>query len=298
MTTLVQSQNISDDFPYPSNYAKMSDGNKLHYIDTGSGEVIIFLHGVPMWSYSWRKIIPQLEDSFRCVAPDFMGFGKSDKPAITYTFDDQLNYLTEFIDSQNLTKITLVMTDVGGILGTAYARTHEDKIKRLIYLEAPIQDAQSFHKDGKMMQRMMFWMGGKNKFGHRMIVNKNMFIKMLPMMMKTKLSKKNKEMYAMPFPTSSSRTPLFVLPNSFPKKGITKTQGDMADYMNVNAEFLKTTTLPKLILHAKPGMIIHKKTIQWIDNNLKNVTTLYLGKAKHLMEEDLPIEIAEAIKQQ
>ena len=140
-----------------------------------------------MSSYSWRNIIPHLSDSARCIAPDFMGFGKSDKPDISYNFDDQLHYLTKFIDGLNLSDITLVMTDIGGIIGMTYASQHQDKIKGMVLMETPLGSAQTFHQNGGVMQRMMFWLSRKKKMGYNKIVKKNMFVKMMPMLIKRKL---------------------------------------------------------------------------------------------------------------
>ena len=295
-STLAHAQSISAEFPFESKYQEIN-GAKIHYIDEGSGDPILFLHGIPMSSYSWRNVIPHCTDSSRCIALDFMGFGKSDHPEIDYTFRNQYDYLSAFIDSLDLTNLTLVMTDVGGVLGTHYAKNHPDKIKGLVFMEAPISGAETFHKTGGMMQHMMFWMGGKDKFGHKMIVKKNMFIKMMGMLIKRKLTKTEKEYYQKPFETVESRKPLFVLPNSFPKKGKNAQTDDMGDFMNKNSEFLKSSSIPKLLLYAKPGMIVNKKVLKWVDENLTNSETQLLGKAKHLMEEDLPHEIGAAIKE-
>ena len=294
-STMGRAQEISADFPFKSQYLKV-DNHQIHYIDEGSGGTVLFLHGVPMSSYSWRNVIPHLSDTARCIALDFMGFGKSDKPDISYTLDDQYHYLSSFIDALGLKNITLVMTDVGGILGQKYARMHPDNVKGMVLMETPITDAESFHKNGVMMQRMMFNMAGKDKFGHRMFVKKNMFIKMMPRLIKRKLSKAEKEAYATPFNTQESRMPMFMPPNSFPRKGRNATAGDMADYLNRNAAWLVTSSHPKLVLRAKPGMLMNKKVMAWAEANLQSLQTVEVGKAKHLMEEDLPFEIGMALR--
>lgn len=294
ISTTANAQNISSKFPYQSRYQKI-ENNKIHYIDEGTGDPVLFLHGIPMSSYSWRNIIPQISDSARCIAIDFMGFGKSDKPSIEYTFSDQYNYLQAFIDSLKLKNLTLVTTDIGGILGTKYAMEHPENIKGLVFMETPFGDAQTFHKNGGMMQHMMFWMGRQDKFGHRMIVKKNMFIKMMGMLIKRKLTKEEKDYYKSPYLKEESRKPLFVLPNSFPKKGKKPQPNDMADFMNKNNEFLIKTNIPKLLLYARPGMLVNKKSLKWINNNIPNIETKLVGKAKHLMEEDLPLEIGQSI---
>ena len=80
-------QEISADFPYESNYIDIH-GSKIHYIDEGSGDPILFLHGNPTSSYLWRNIIPHLTSVGRCIAPDLIGMGRSDKPDIEYFFFD------------------------------------------------------------------------------------------------------------------------------------------------------------------------------------------------------------------
>lgn len=294
MHTSMNGQALSDKFPFKSHFLAIGE-DKIHYIDEGNGDPILFLHGIPMSLYSWRNVIPHLSDKSRCIAIDFMGFGKSDKPDIGYTFDDQLKYLTAFIEQMGLKNITLVMTDIGGIIGTHYALNYPDKIKGLVFMETPLSDAETFHKNGGMMQRMMFWMGGKDKMGYTQIVKKNRFIGMMPMLIKRKLSDLEKETYREPFSTVESRIPLFTLPNSFPKKGQHATPGDMGDYLNKNAAGLKTSSIPKLLIYAKPGMLVNKKVLAWANENLSNLTVQDVGKAKHLMEEDLPHEIGLAI---
>lgn len=293
-TIPVQAQEISAEFPFESNYVAV-EGHKLHYIDVGEGNPVLFLHGVPMSSYAWRNVVPHLSDSARCIALDFMGFGKSDKPAIDYSFDEQYRYLEGFIEALNLSNITLVMTDIGGILGQKYARLHPENVKALAFMETPLSDAETFHKNGGMMQHMLFSMGGKDKLGHRMFVKKNMFIKMMPMLIKRKLTKEEKAAYALPYPTEETRIPMFALVNGFPKKGRNAQPGDMGDYLNKNGAWLPTSTHPKLVLVAKPGMLMTKKVVAWAETNLTNLQVTPVGKAKHLMEEDLPHEIGRAI---
>lgn len=293
--TLGNAQGISSDFPFQSEYLAINN-HKIHYIDTGKGDPILFLHGVPMSSYSWRNIIPYVSDTARCLAIDFMGFGKSDKPAIDYSFDDQYHYLSSFIDSLELKNVTLVMTDIGGILGQKYARLHPENIKGMVFMETPLSDAETFHKTGGMMQHMMFWMARKDKMGYNMFIKKNMFIKLMPKLIKRKISPEEKEIYAAPFKTEESRFPMYSLPHSYPKRGENAKDGDMADYLNQNAQWLLSSKHPKLLLTAKPGMLVNKKVINWANDNLHELQIVEVGKAKHLMEEDRPHQIGLSLR--
>ena len=296
LATTLTAQSISADFPFTSQYQKVGE-DRIHYVETGEGDPVLFLHGVPMSAYSWRNILPHVSPHARCIALDFMGFGQSDKPDIDYSFSDQLRYLEGFINAMELKNITLVMTDIGGIIGTRYAMDHPENVRGLVFMETPIADARTFHKNGGMMQRMMFWMGRQPKMGYNKIVKKNIFLKMMPMLIKRKLTETEKNTYWAPFPTPESRIPLYVLPHSFPKKGKNTQPGDMGDFLNRNAADLQASSLPKLLLYAKPGMLINKKNRNWAIENLSQLEMEFVGKAKHLMEEDVPHEIGEAIQQ-
>ena len=287
-------QIFSEDFPYESRFVNINGAN-LHYVEFGEGDPVLFLHGIPLSAYSWRKIIPVVSQSSRAIALDFMGFGKSDKPDINYSFSEQLAYLEAFIESLELNNLTLVMTDIGGIIGLRYAMDHPQKIKGLVFMETPLAPAENFHQTGGMMQRMMFWMAGKPKFGYNMIVKKNMFLKMMPMLMKHKLTAEEKAVYHAPFTTEASRKALYTPPRSFPKKGKNPEANDMADFINSYSEKLQQSELPKLLLYARPGMLVNKKVLKWSEEHLPNLTTTYVGKGKHLMEEDQPQAIGEGI---
>ena len=103
-------QEISAAFPFESNYTDVL-GPNIHYIDEGEGDPILFLHGQPTSSYLWRNIIPHMTSLGRCIAPDLIGFGKSDKPDIEYRFFDHVGYIEGFIEALGLKNITLVVHD-------------------------------------------------------------------------------------------------------------------------------------------------------------------------------------------
>jgi haloalkane dehalogenase len=132
------SSEISAAFPFASNYLEVNNA-KMHYVDVGKGDVILFLHGQPTSSYLWRNIIPHLQDEYRCVAPDLIGMGKSDKPELDYNYHDHYDYLEKFIGKLGLKNITLVIHDWGSGLGFHYANTHRDNIKGIAFMEALIQ---------------------------------------------------------------------------------------------------------------------------------------------------------------
>ncbi|MFN0204617.1 MAG: alpha/beta fold hydrolase [Bacteroidia bacterium] len=116
--------------------------NQLHYIDEGEGEILLFVHGTPSWSFDFRYQIKALSQHCRCIALDHIGFGLSDKPA-EYDYRTQNHALTlqKFIEHLNVKDITLIMHDFGGVIGFDYALKNVTNIKRLVVLNSWLWDA-------------------------------------------------------------------------------------------------------------------------------------------------------------
>ncbi len=127
-------------FPYESKYVEIL-GSKMHYIDQGEGDVFLFLHGNPTSSYLWRNVMRYVAPKGRIVAVDNIGFGKSDKPDVDYTFQTHARYIEEFIDTLKLKNVILVVHDWGSALGLDYAAGHTDNVKGVVFMEAIIPPA-------------------------------------------------------------------------------------------------------------------------------------------------------------
>lgn len=124
------------EYPFKSNFYEINN-TKLHYIDQGSGETILFVHGTPSWSFDFRNIIKALQTDFRCIAIDHIGFGLSDKPELyDYSTQNHSRTLEQFILDMQLENITLIVHDFGGPIGLNFAEKHSDKIKSLVILNS------------------------------------------------------------------------------------------------------------------------------------------------------------------
>jgi haloalkane dehalogenase len=112
----------------------------MHYLDEGAGDPVVLLHGEPTWSFLYRKIIPELTASHRCLAPDYFGFGRSDKPTDPgfYTYDNHVASIERFADELDLSEITLVVQDWGGPIGFRFAVESPERIARLVVLNTGI----------------------------------------------------------------------------------------------------------------------------------------------------------------
>ncbi len=116
------------DFPFESSYEEV-DGLRLAYLDEGEGPPVVFFHGEPTWSFLWRKVIPPVRDAgFRCIAPDYAGFGRSDKPTDVgfYTYDRHVELMAELLRRLDLSGATAVVHDWGGPIGLRLAVEHPE----------------------------------------------------------------------------------------------------------------------------------------------------------------------------
>ncbi|APA87959.1 alpha/beta fold hydrolase [Paraburkholderia sprentiae WSM5005] len=126
-------------FPFAPRFNDAA-GFRMHYVDEGPtcGEVILCLHGEPTWSYLFRGLIAALSGSYRVVAPDHMGFGKSETPVHrTYWLQDHVDNIERFVLELDLNDITLVMHDFGGPVGMGLAARHPDRIRRIVSTNGP-----------------------------------------------------------------------------------------------------------------------------------------------------------------
>jgi cis-3-alkyl-4-acyloxetan-2-one decarboxylase len=126
------------DYPFTPETFVQPSGLNQSYLDEGKGDVVVMLHGNPSWSYYWRHLVLGLRDQYRCIVPDHIGMGLSDKPDDSnyrYTLQSRVDDLERLLDSLNLgDNITLAVHDWGGMIGFGWALQHSKRIKRLVIL--------------------------------------------------------------------------------------------------------------------------------------------------------------------
>jgi haloalkane dehalogenase len=123
------------DYSFAQHYADLG-GLRMHYVDEGSGDPILLLHGEPTWSFLYRRMIPPLAAVARVVAPDYIGFGRSDKPVERewYSYDTHYQSVERLVERLELRRLTVVMQDWGGPLGARLAAMQPDRIVRLVVM--------------------------------------------------------------------------------------------------------------------------------------------------------------------
>jgi haloalkane dehalogenase len=125
------------DFPFEPHYREW-EGLRLAHIDEGEGRPVVFFHGEPTWSYLWRKVIPTVLDAgFRCVAPDYPGFGRSDKPTDLdwYSYDRQVEAVAPLLEELDLRDAVAVVHDWGGPIGLRLAVEHPDRFSAMVIMD-------------------------------------------------------------------------------------------------------------------------------------------------------------------
>ncbi len=134
-------------WPHEPSYATTSDGLRMAYVDVGSGPTVLLLHGEPSWGYLYRHVVPVLVDAgFRCVVPDLVGFGRSDKPTRIddHTYARHVEWLRSVLfDALDLTDVTLVCQDWGGLLGLRLVAEHPGRFARVCAANTGLPDGTS-----------------------------------------------------------------------------------------------------------------------------------------------------------
>jgi haloalkane dehalogenase len=285
------SKEISAAFPFQSRFVDVN-GSKIHYVEEGSGESVLFLHGNPTSSYLWRNIIPHVSPSHRAIAMDLIGMGKSDKPDIEYRFFDHYKYVSGFIKALDFKNITFVVHDWGSSLALHYARQNEGNVKAIAMMEsilAPVPTWEDFPADFIETFKLF----RTPDVGWDMIVNQHMFVEaILPAAIVRDLSDEEMDRYREPYIEAASRKPLWRWPNELPIAG---EPADVVDAVATYNGWLQETELPKLLFHATPGAITPPALVEWCVANLNNLETVDLGQGIHFLQEDHPHEIGAAL---
>jgi haloalkane dehalogenase len=282
------SELISPDFPFEPHYADVL-GSRMHYVDIGQGPpTALFLHGNPTSSYLWRNVIPHVATRARCIAPDLIGMGKSDKPAIAYRVADHAAYFEGLLATLGLDRarrdLVLVVHDWGSALGLDWARRHESTVKGLAFMEfiPPYPTWQDFPS----RMREPFKAFRNPEIGRRLIIDENAFVEQgLPASVVRSLTDVEMQHYREPFREPKAREPTWRFPNELPIAG---EPVDVYAMANAYHAWLFETDLPKLMFWASPGALISEERAAWYAHKLRNCRSVHIGPGRHFIQEDNP----------
>ena len=287
---MADDKEISGAFPFESKFIEV-EGSKIHYVEEGSGDPILFLHGNPTSSYLWRNIIPYAAEVGRAIAPDLIGMGKSDKPDIEYRFFDHSRYVEGFIAKLGLRNITFVMHDWGSALGFHYASRHEGNVKGLAFMEAIMRPMT--WADMPDQARDMFKSFRTKDVGEDLLIKRNMFVEnVLPASVVRTLTDEEMDHYREPYKEEAARKPVWRWPNEIPIEGEPK---DVHEAAKAYWAWLQRTELPKLLFYANPGALLPAAIVPTLEQAMKNLKTVDIGPGVHFVQEDNPHKIGEEV---
>ncbi len=269
-------------------------GRSMAYVDVGAGDPIVFLHGNPTSSYLWRNIMRFLEPLGRCIAPDLIGMGDSDKLESSgpdrYRFVEHREYLDGLLDSLDVkSRVCLVVHDWGSALGFDWANRHRDAVKGIAYMEALVQPVT--WQDWPDAARAIF-QALRSPAGEQMILDGNVFIeRILPGSVLRPLAEAEMAAYRKPFlRAGEDRRPTLTWPRQIPIEG---QPADVVAIVGAYGRWLETSPVPKLFINADPGAILigpqREYCRRW--RNQREVTV----RGSHFIQEDSPDEIGRAI---
>lgn len=263
-------------YPFKSNYYNVN-GFNMHYVDEGDGEVVLFVHGTPSWSFDFRHLIQSLRNSFRCIAIDHIGFGLSDKPE---NYDHStLNHslsLEKFILDKKLRNITLVVHDFGGPIGLNFAIKYPDLINKIVILNSWLWSSESyvkFQRTKKILKSPFL------PFLYKYFNFSPRFI--LPASFGTrKISKKVLKQFTLPFSGKKERNGTIAFANSL--------LNDQSWFEKLWNEKSVISNKPVLFIWGMKDPVVGPEYLEKFEKGFENTKTIKLPDTGHFPQEESP----------
>lgn len=269
-------------------------GKRLAFHERGDGDPIVFLHGNPTSSYLWRNVIPHVADQGRCIAPDLIGMGDSDKLDASgpdsYSFLEHRRYLDAFFDAMELgDRVTFVVHDWGSALAFDWAYRHPDRVAGLAYMEgmpAPV------HFDDWGETAASFFRSLRSDDGEELILEQNLFVEAaLPAGIMRELSDEEMAEYRRPFADAGEgRRPTLSWPRQQPTEG---EPAEVVEIVERYGEWMSQVDIPKLFINGDPGWILTGRVRDFCRTWPAQTEVTVPGT--HYLQEDSPNLIGTAV---
>ena len=262
-----------------------------------SDHAVVFLHGNPTSSFIWRNVVPHVEPIARCLAPDFIGHGRSDKRQNhSYRVEDLNKYLSAWFDTINLpAKVSVVGHDWGAVLGLYWSHVHSDRVEAVIHMESiprPLnRDWDLFPEEARPVFQNL-----RGPQGDQLQLEQNIFVeKLIPLKIMRKLSEDEMNAYREPFknPGEDRRPPLTTV-RQIPIEG--DGPEDVIEIANAYYKWFRETKIPKLYIDCEPGLF-SPELRKMAEEKLFPNQEVAVVKGLHFMQEDSPDDIGREICQ-
>src|SRR5262245_27283949 len=282
-------------FPYRKQRRGVLD-REMAYVEVGEGDPIVLLHGNPTSSYLWRNVLPHLKRRGRCIAPDLIGMGDSDKLSDSgpgsYRFVEHRRYLDALLEALDVRqRVTFVVHDWGSALGFDWANRHREAVRGIAHMEAIVRPQGWDHWDNMNMRPVLQAL--RSEAGETMVLEENFFIEqILPKAVLRTLSVAEMAEYRRPFvEPGEGRRPTLTWPREIPIEG---EPADVTAIAGAYADWLATSRVPKLFVKAEPGLLVAGGANLEFARRLPAQTEVTVAGV-HFLQEDSPDEIGRAI---
>lgn len=269
-------------------------GLEMAYVEIGEGDPIVLLHGNPTSSYLWRGVLPHLAPLGRCVAPDLIGMGDSDKLDGSglgrYRFAEHRRHLDALLEALGVEdRVTFVAHDWGSALAFDWANRHRAAVRGLAYMEAIVRPLA--WAEWPEASRRVFE-GLRSESGESMILERNLFVeRVLPGSIMRRLDDAEMAEYRRPFlEPGEGRRPTLAWPREIPIEG---EPADVAEIVGAYAAWLRESPVPKLFINAEPGAILTGAQREFCRAWPNQTEAIVPGI--HFIQEDAPDEIGRAV---
>lgn len=268
-------------YPFKSNYVTIN-GRAMHYVDEGEGDVLLMVHGTPVWSFLYRKMIQHFSKTHRCIVPDHLGFGLSEKSEEMDGSAPQLaKNLEVFIHQLGLKDITLVVHDFGGPIGLSYAIHQPENVKKIVLMNTwfwKTKDQEAVQKIDKILHsRLGKFLYLRLNFSPKFLIPKSFYNK-------NKLSKATQQHYTQVFKRKADRWGLLQIGHSL--------LGASDWYEQQWQQIDKIKDKPFLVLWGTKDAFISPEYLAIWEQTLTNAT-VKTYECGHFLQEEKPVELIE-----
>ena len=270
------------DYPFDPHWLDV-DGVRMHYVDEGDGDPVLLLHGEPTWSFLWRRIVPQLAPHARVVAPDLIGFGKSDKPTEVdwYSYDRHVASVERVVLELGLERLTLVVHDWGGPIGLRVAVEHAERVERIVVLDTGIAAGRPPSETWLRFRAVVRELGGALDIG-----------RLVEAGTAQGLADDVRAAYDAPFPTPESKAGALAFPEQVP----TEPEHPNTAPMNRVRDALHAWEKPVLVVWGADDVVLPARVAERFVETIPGAQgPSFVEGASHFLQEDRPDEVAARI---
>lgn len=269
-------------FPYEPRYVEQ-DGLRMHYVDAGDGDPVLLLHGEPTWAFLYRKLIPQLARVARVVAPDYFGFGRSDKPTEIgwYSYDRHVESVARLVEALDLRRLTIVVHDWGGPIGLRVAVEDPERVERLVLTNTAVGAGRAPSQTWLRFRELVRRVGPELQPS-----------RLIQVSCVTELPEDVLAAYDAPFPTPESKAGILAFPELVP----TELEHPNARPLLAVRNALKSWTKPALVVFGDSDPIFSPRDGERMAELIRGAEPAEtLARAGHFLQEDKGEELGERI---